>query len=475
MEAAGRDWLEGFLGRNPEISLRTPEPTTINRLQTTRYGGIAAVLDAMNDFFINACAIYATGSVDNYNKSYQRQNVYVVLKHKTSIMATKLIQICAFIICVFLRNQPAIAEEKLISPCPDILDYETQGDSKNTYYAKLNLDSVGKLPNEKTELKLTLNGPAQQVTSPSGEVQTSDGNIYTLSKMTASSKAIGFLISYNENATTPVVSEIQLNGKTICSDTRTRQARQIFIDGFLRPEQSVLFNYDIDQLLCGVTAEQEYSFFRGQEIFKSVRYPWHAAIFYYDLGKLKYGCGGTLISRQFILTAAHCLQGFARAPLKPTDIQIQLGRYDLNLDSPGSQNHEVSAIYIHPSYSRINYANNLALIRLRNPVQYDDFVRPACLWKGDNTYSNLVGTTGTAVGWGLNENQNFTYKLRDFDLVLGSYKDCQFSDAHAYFQYQSGGLYCAGFQNGTSICQGDAGGGSVKVMPAVVWFSFDQR
>lgn len=79
-------------------------------------------------------------------------------------MATKLIQICAFIICVFLRNQPAIAEEKLISPCPDILDYETQGDSKNTYYAKLNLDSVGKLPNEKTELKLTLNGPAQQVT-----------------------------------------------------------------------------------------------------------------------------------------------------------------------------------------------------------------------------------------------------------------------------------------------------------------------
>ncbi|XP_031335324.1 tigger transposable element-derived protein 6-like [Photinus pyralis] len=31
-ESAGRDWLEGFLRRNPQISLRKPEPTSVNRV-----------------------------------------------------------------------------------------------------------------------------------------------------------------------------------------------------------------------------------------------------------------------------------------------------------------------------------------------------------------------------------------------------------------------------------------------------------
>ncbi|XP_021694531.1 serine protease snake-like isoform X2 [Aedes aegypti] len=98
---------------------------------------------------------------------------------------------------------------------------------------------------------------------------------------------------------------------------------------------------------------------------------------------------GSLISEQYILTAAHSTRFEQEKP----DI-VRLGAVDLNQKDQHVKDYEVSEVITHPNYTARLAYNDIALVRLREPVSFSESIRPACLWDSlQMNFTSLV-TTG---------------------------------------------------------------------------------
>lgn len=99
--------------------------------------------------------------------------------------------------------------------------------------------------------------------------------------------------------------------------------------------------------------------------------------------------------------AAHCIKPkYTTYSVTANDLNVFLGRYDLNLrHERGSQHEEVSEIIIHPDWRRndIPYDSDVALIALKRTIQFSMFIMPVCFPASDDLNSLLVDTTGTIV------------------------------------------------------------------------------
>ena len=119
---------------------------------------------------------------------------------------------------------------------------------------------------------------------------------------------------------------------------------------------------------------------------------------------MTYLCTGSLINREYVLTAAHCLDGFSDAKVR--DLTLYLGLDDWSKHDPddffplGFQAH-IDETFIHPSYEHTKHYFDVALLKMDEKMFYSYEVQPICLPEGPvNDLAKRVGDSVTLAAFG---------------------------------------------------------------------------
>lgn len=246
----------------------------------------------------------------------------------------------------------------------------------------------------------------------------------------------------------------------------------------IRPQAPVIHSRlsGDDDEICGF---QSYGpKIKGGEIAQIDEFPWMALLIY-EIRESKHqvhGCGGVLINRNFVLTAAHCVSGKeyeSKGPLK----FVRLREYNIYQDPDcviennfkDCSENKIDAvprkILLHPDYDsefRSKY-HDVALLEIDPTPAYSDFLRPICLPEPQYDNGAAEGKRFSVAGWGrtdifrkqLGNNALSPIKLKVI-LPYVNAETCQKVFRSQRLELSPGQL-CAGGQNARDTCSGDSG------------------
>ncbi|XP_037817731.1 uncharacterized protein LOC119607724 isoform X1 [Lucilia sericata] len=187
---------------------------------------------------------------------------------------------------------------------------------------------------------------------------------------------------------------------------------------------------------------------------KRGRHPWQATIRTRGRGGISsHWCGAVIISKRLILTAAHCLAGYPKG-----SYFVRMGDHYANIAESSEIDSNIENWYIHEKFRDQKHMNNdIALILLKTPVRFNDYVQPICLpEKGATLEPNRLCTIS---GWGSIKSGTSTPSniLRSAQVPILADEVC--SQKNVYANAMTEGMFCAGFlDESADACDGDSGG-----------------
>jgi secreted trypsin-like serine protease len=174
------------------------------------------------------------------------------------------------------------------------------------------------------------------------------------------------------------------------------------------------------------------------------QYPWQ--IF---LVSGSYMCGGSIINKDWVITAAHCVQGISASSMRiiaGTSTPYSFGtRYN------------VSQVYVHPGYSSTTLDDDIALLRTSSSIACTNCtpIKLVTSEVADEGYT-VPGVMTTISGWGLT---SVSPEVSPTNLMVAQIPIISDATALSVWQTIPGTNIMAGYANGNKdACSGDSGG-----------------
>ncbi|KAI4486895.1 hypothetical protein M0802_012246 [Mischocyttarus mexicanus] len=227
--------------------------------------------------------------------------------------------------------------------------------------------------------------------------------------------------------------------------------------------------------ICGVVPTETTPLIIGGKIANISKFPWHATLYHQKIpnGPKDFICGATIIKENFLLTAAHCVYDETNQKIENLNkYYVATGNIYRDYDSDQHdqkfiKKSRVKGIYVPCNYLGFegNYAWDIAILEIERPFIFSSLLLPACL-NGDFVESGL----GVVAGFGITDLGYPSYVLQSVSLPYIPLSQCRISENSVdAVKLITMDKFCAGYTNGTSVCDGDSGGGLV-FQTGSLWF-----
>ncbi len=180
-------------------------------------------------------------------------------------------------------------------------------------------------------------------------------------------------------------------------------------------------------------------------------FPWQV---YYESGDFM--CGGSIISGNWIITAAHCTENEDGSAIPVSEMFVKAGATNPYIVNEGKR-YQVSEVIINENYNTRTLANDVALLRLKDPVDVPN-ARPIKLVTADDAREGATdpGVISWVTGWGLTDitPDVLPYILQKVQLPIVSREQ-----ASTVWRSIPDNFIMAGYRDAArDACNGDSGG-----------------
>uniref|UniRef100_A0A8C8YMK6 Peptidase S1 domain-containing protein n=1 Tax=Prolemur simus TaxID=1328070 RepID=A0A8C8YMK6_PROSS len=179
------------------------------------------------------------------------------------------------------------------------------------------------------------------------------------------------------------------------------------------------------------------------------KWPWQVSILFLGM----HICSGSLIHRQWVLTAAHCLE----RSKDPAKYSVMVGVQ--HLPENGTQL-LLTSIVIHEDFNN-HISGDIALLKLRDAILWSPLVQPICL--PNTRLKPYIGNMCWVIGWGRTEKivtPGSPYSLQEVAVKIINNEIC-------YRRYQflfskdekftGNDVLCGNSEWGSDTCQANSG------------------
>ncbi|XP_008201359.2 proclotting enzyme [Tribolium castaneum] len=356
----------------------------------------------------------------------------------------------------------------LNSPCPDLFHYDST-DEPNQWSGTVTLLSDDELQGVWARLifdekltELELHDNFEVVRADNQREYLIKNRDFVLKPATPVDVKI--TVKY-EGDKIPTLIGYRLNAKMVCPPSNVNSGQ--FFPGDLNTKDflsSITSSSKVSAYACGTTplsANHE----RANKKAQNGQWPWQGAIYIRNNSVEKYVCGATLISNRHVLTPGHCVTYLKSEFVVPARLlRVYLGKYSLDNDGENKemQGFGVERIHLYPGYRSKGLLNDLAVLRLDEPVIISDYVRPVCLSPQDEKRDGLL--TG--------------YEIKDEGLQSLGQAEVEVLNEQECIQkneflkgFYTDNVFCTSYAENDSVCVGDSGSSLVVFRggPKPVW------